>query len=164
MKLKQAEWLGKGFYATDKKGNIYFRWDENDKNPILLQKNKNYGRDGQFKYYRSGRWKEYSNYYYTVRIGNTEKYVHTIIAKNYPEICGEWFDKCVVHHINGIKSDNRPENLKIMSAEEHNKWHTKTPVEYDGVKYRGFMHLTDATGIPYWKIIKSSKLKILDAV
>lgn len=29
----------------------------------------------------------------------------------------------IVHHINGIKSDNRPENLQIMTQSEHIKLH-----------------------------------------
>lgn len=31
----------------------------------------------------------------------------------------------VVHHINGIKNDNRPENLSVMTKTEHIKYHAK---------------------------------------
>ena len=31
----------------------------------------------------------------------------------------------VVHHINGIKNDNRPENLAVMTKTEHIKYHAK---------------------------------------
>lgn len=48
---------------------------------------------------------------------------HILVAKANPEICGEWFKGCVVHHLNEDKTDNRPENLRVMSRAEHNSHH-----------------------------------------
>lgn len=43
----------------------------------------------------------------------------------------------VVHHINGDKHDNRPENLMVFSSQrEHVKYHLKHPKE-SGAHYRG---------------------------
>ncbi len=42
-----------------------------------------------------------------------EEYIGRLVTKNE-----------VVHHINGIKSDNRIENLQLMTISEHRKLHT----------------------------------------
>lgn len=49
--------------------------------------------------------------------------VHRLIAKAFPEICGEWFDDCEVHHLDGNKENNRADNLKVLTKEEHYKLH-----------------------------------------
>lgn len=41
--------------------------------------------------------------------------VHQLVAKAFPEICGEWFDGCEIDHINGITTDNRAVNLRVTN-------------------------------------------------
>lgn len=50
---------------------------------------------------------------------------HVLVAQAFPEICGEYFEGCHVHHINHNKLDNRPENLIVISSSEHSKIHFK---------------------------------------
>ena len=51
---------------------------------------------------------------------------HILVAKAFPEICGEWFEGCAVHHKDGNKLNNTPENLIVLSKEEHQKLHYQT--------------------------------------
>lgn len=48
---------------------------------------------------------------------------HIIVAKAYPEICGEWFEGCEVHHKDFNKLNNCANNLEIVSKDEHLEIH-----------------------------------------
>lgn len=47
--------------------------------------------------------------------------VHVLVALAFPEICGRWFEGATVDHLNGVKDDNRPENLCFKTIEENRK-------------------------------------------
>lgn len=50
--------------------------------------------------------------------------LHRFIMEEY--LCRKLSKKEVIHHINCNKSDNRIENLKVMSISEHTKFHLHT--------------------------------------
>lgn len=45
--------------------------------------------------------------------------VHRLVARSFPEVCGEWFDHCEIDHKNTIRDDNRAENLKVCTRHEN---------------------------------------------
>lgn len=47
------------------------------------------------------------------------KKVHRLVAQAFPEICGEWFEGCVIDHINTLCDDNRATNLKVCTHKEN---------------------------------------------
>lgn len=46
-------------------------------------------------------------------------YVARLVARAFPEICGEWFDGCQVDHISTDKNDNTAYNLRVCTASEN---------------------------------------------
>ena len=46
-----------------------------------------------------------------------------IVARAFPDICGEWFGGCQVHHLDENPLNNHADNLKVCTKEEHDAYH-----------------------------------------
>lgn len=56
--------------------------------------------------------------------GVVKRYFFSIIvAKAFPEICGEWFEGAEVHHKDRNPNNNVPSNLLVVSPQEHRQIH-----------------------------------------
>lgn len=96
-------------------------------------------------------------------------FVHILVAKAFPEICGEWFEGAQVNHKNEIKTDNRAENIELCDAfyncnyggrnEKISKWHIDNnfggrkvkQIAKDGTiikEYKSISTAAKETGIP----------------
>ena len=73
-------------------------------------------------------------YYYPLKINGkyTQKGMHQLVAMAFPDICGEYFEGCHVHHIDKNTTNNSAYNLKVMSKKEHEEIH-----KYDTSKGKG---------------------------
>lgn len=64
-----------------------------------------------------------------VYVDGKEHILPRIVAKAFPEICGEWFDSCEVHHKDFNPLNNRADNLKVCTVKEHHAYHRADRVE-----------------------------------
>jgi hypothetical protein len=60
---------------------------------------------------------------HNVYIVGKEIGIHILVAQAFPEICGEWFEECEVHHIDGNPANNNAKNLVCLTKEEHIRMH-----------------------------------------
>lgn len=56
------------------------------------------------------------------------KGIHELVAMAFPEICGEWFEGCQVHHVDHNTKNNRADNLIVLTKEEHIKIHQESEI------------------------------------
>ena len=52
--------------------------------------------------------------------------VARLVAKSFPEICGEWFEGCQINHKNEKKNDDRAENLEICTPQYNCRYSAKS--------------------------------------
>ena len=52
------------------------------------------------------------------------KFVHSLVAKSFPEICGEWFDSAVVNHKDENGFNNSAENLEVCTIKYNSNYGT----------------------------------------
>ena len=73
------------------------------------------------KLMRNEKWREVSHQdekgYLQINYGRKRIYIHRLI---YAKYVGELNNELVINHKNGIKSDNRPENLELITVKENN--------------------------------------------
>ena len=82
-------------------------------------------------YYEDGRPKIDVNeqgavYSYATKQLLTGDGIYRYIAKAFPDICGEWFEGCHVHHKDFNHFNNAPSNLICLTPEEHRQIHGKS--------------------------------------
>ena len=52
---------------------------------------------------------------------------HRLVARAFPDICGEWHEDYDVHHLDFNPENNRADNLKICTRQEHFLFHKDEP-------------------------------------
>lgn len=113
---KKVDWIPQDFYEISNKGNCrsvdHYGWSRHHVGKNMFFKGKLLNGDvGEFGKRR------YS-------LGGKKIFAHILVVKAFPEICGEWYEGCEVHHKDYDPSNNEATNLVVLSPEEHKKLHT----------------------------------------
>lgn len=101
-----------------------------------------------------------NGHYYCVNIWEDKKpkrvYIHRLVAKAFPEICGEWFEGCVIDHLDTDTYNNIATNLRVCTTKEN----IYNPVTQEKLKDTIFMakpvcqYDLDGNLIKQWNTIK----------
>lgn len=83
--------------------------------------------------------------YYVVELSNKNRghskrtlyYVHILVAKTFPEICGYYFDGAECNHKNENGLDNRADNLEWLTPKENNNYGTRLKRALETKKING---------------------------
>lgn len=106
-----------GLYQVSNLGRVKSLWGRYNKGSIKLIKPQLSKRSG---YYQTG---------LTDKSGKQFPYTtHYLVARAFPEICGEWFEGAVVHHCDFDRTNNIADNLIVVSREEHNRIHHNSTI------------------------------------
>lgn len=104
--------------------------NDNDLREVEIENTKVLVRDNGKDFFNGETYKRYKLYIdkskgnrASININGKPVYIYRIVAKAFPEICGEWFYGCEVHHKNEDCTDNRAENLVVLSPEAHKELH-----------------------------------------
>lgn len=97
--------------------------------------------------------------------------VHHLVARAFPEICGEWFEGCEIDHIDGMKSNNKAINLKVCTKSE-NMRNPITTIKISELKKKPILQFTqDGEFIREWdcaltasKELHISRSTIIDSI
>lgn len=81
-----------------------------------------------------------------LRLNHYTIFFNKLMAIAFPDICGEWFDGCEVHHIDGNQENDAATNLKVMTREEHHRLHDGIITKYtmDGEKVGEYLSSKEA--------------------
>lgn len=77
--------------------------------------------------------------------------VHRLVASAFPEICGEWFEGCVIDHGDDNPENNRADNLLVCTQSENNGKETHKRNVSKGKSIPITQYTTEGEFVNSWK-------------